>query len=242
MDPIDSEELLRHFTRSAVEKPVQNIVDEIFNDETLREKLGLRGRVSFQSHTNLGQSDTTTVDEAMERMSITDTFRGNQRAASARPATSEQRGKGGGRADQFYIYRQEDGPSSPAVAIEYKAPHKLTRGVITAGLNGTIVPGWDVIDKEGNSVEFFSKWLLAAVVTQYFSYIIDKEVQYGYLFTGDAIVFLQIPDDPITVHYYISIPGVDAQQDDEYGLQQTAVAQVSAFVLRALAAPPPPQE
>ncbi|KAH7021698.1 hypothetical protein B0J12DRAFT_393167 [Macrophomina phaseolina] len=240
MDPIDSEELLRHFARSAVEKPVQNIVDEIFNDETLREKLGLRGRVSFQSHTNLGRSDAT-VDEAMERMSISDTSRGNQRAASARPATSERRGKGGGRADQFCIYRQEDGSSSPAVAIEYKAPHKLTRGAITAGLSGTIVPGRDVIDKEGNSVEFFSKWLLAAVVTQCFSYMIDKGVQYGYLFTGDAIVFLHIPDDPVTVHYYISIPGVDAQQD-EYGLQRTAVAQVSAFVLHALAAPLPPQE
>ncbi|EKG09444.1 hypothetical protein MPH_13515 [Macrophomina phaseolina MS6] len=242
MDPIDSEELLRHFARSAVEKPVQNIVDEIFNDGTLREKLGLRGRVSFQSHTNLGQSDATTVDEAMERMSISDTSRGNQRATSARPATSERRGKGGGRADQFCIYRQEDGSSSPAIAIEYKAPHKLTRGAITAGLSGTIVPGRDVINKEGNSVEFFSKWLLAAVVTQCFSYMIDKGVQYGYLFTGDAIVFLHIPNDPVTVHYYVSIPGVDAQKDDEYGVQRTAVAQISAFVLRALAAPPPPQE
>ncbi|KAH7042245.1 hypothetical protein B0J12DRAFT_712704 [Macrophomina phaseolina] len=203
IDPIDSEELLRHFARSAVEKPVQNIVDEIFNNGTLREKLGLRERVSFQSHTNLGQSDAMTVDEAIERMSISDTSRGNQRATSARPATSERREKG-------------DGSSSPAVTIEYKAPHKLTRGAITAGLSGTIVPGRDIINKEGNSVEFFSKWLLAAV--------------YGYLFTGDAIVFLHIPNDPVTVYYYVSIPG------------RTAVAQISAFVLRTLAAPPPPQE
>ncbi|KAH7010964.1 hypothetical protein B0J12DRAFT_690969 [Macrophomina phaseolina] len=258
LDPIDSEDQLRHFARSAVEKPVQKFVEEVYKDDDLRVSLGLQGTVTFESHTNLGRSDGTTVDEAMRDMSISDTSaqtdvsggrnkrRGKERATSVQAAPSrpreQRKGKGGGRADQFCIYRQEDGPSIPAVAIEYKAPHKLTREEIAVGLSGDIKPHQDVIDKEGDSPEFFSKWLLAAVVTQCFSYMINRGIQYGYVFTGDAIVFLHIPDDPTTVYYYLSVPNVDVQDDDESRLHRTAVAQVSTFVLRALAAEPPPQE
>ncbi|PVH91236.1 hypothetical protein DM02DRAFT_664211 [Periconia macrospinosa] len=255
IDPIDSEDKLRDFAREAAEKLVQMFVAEVVKDSNLRMKLGLRGRMSFQSHTNLRHSSDTKVTEAMQHMSISDAStqaengdkgkrRHNQKkAASAQSESSRpQRGKGGGRADQFCIYRDNDGQSIPAVAIEYKAPHKLTREEIAAGLSGEIVPDRDVINKEGDSLESSSKWLLAAVVTQCFSYMINRGVQYGYIFTGDAIVFLHIPNDPTTVYYYVSVPEVDVQEDDEHRLHRTAVAQVSTFVIRALAAEPPPQE
>ncbi|KAJ9655814.1 hypothetical protein H2201_008724 [Coniosporium apollinis] len=43
------------------------------------------------------------------------------------------------------------------------------------------------------------------------------------------------------VYYHLSIPGSDVQEDDENRLHRTAVAQVSAFVLRALASGAPGQ-
>jgi len=255
VDPIDSEDKLRDFAREAVEKLVQIFVAEICKNSNLRMKLGLQGRISFESHTNLGQSDDTTFREAMRHMSINDASaqandgdrgkkkKGKKKAASTQSALPRpQKGKGGGRADQFCIYRHNDGQSIPAVAIEYKAPHKLMREEIVAGLSGEIVPDRDVIDKEIDSLESSSKWLLAAVITQCFSYMVNRGVQYGYIFTGDAIVFLHIPNDPTVVYYYVSVPKVDVQEDDEHRLHRTAVAQVSTFVLRALAAEPPPQK
>jgi hypothetical protein len=85
------------------------------------------------------------------------------------------------------------------VLIEYKAPHKLPLAEIIAGLRGEIRPAEEIINKEGDDLEFLSKSLVAVVVTQLFSSMIGKGVQRGYVFTGEAIIFLYIPDDPTTV-------------------------------------------
>lgn len=47
--------------------------------------------------------------------------------------------------------------------------------------------------------------VVAVVVTQLFSYMVDIGVQYGYICTGKAFVFLHIPKDP-TVVKYLRIP------------------------------------
>ncbi|EKG09024.1 hypothetical protein MPH_14005 [Macrophomina phaseolina MS6] len=258
---ISSEDGVRKFAQDTVENVVQTLLEEVYKDEGLRKKLGLHGTVTFESHTNIGPADEESVDEAMGRMSISEPLfssgggrRGNggakgrgegkaqrrsrevSRPAGSRPARGAQRGV----ADQFCIYRLDDGSSMPAVAIEYKAPHKLTRGEIAAGLSGEIVPDRDVIRKDGEGFVFLSKRLLAAIVTQCFSYMVKKGLQDGYLYTGEAIVFLHIPDDPALVYYHVCIPNLDVQDDDEGRLHRTAVAQVFAFVLRALAAERPP--
>lgn len=128
------------------------------------------------------------------------------------------------------------------VAIEYKAPHKLTIEEISTGLQGDIWPERDVIDKNEDSFAFRCKNLLAAVVTQLFSYMIDKEVQYGYICTGEAFIFGHIPDDPTSFHYSVNIPGKDYNIDDEGRLERTAVGQVFAFTLQALRKRRPGQE
>jgi tRNA A-37 threonylcarbamoyl transferase component Bud32 len=129
----------------------------------------------------------------------------------------------------------------PAVLIEYKAPHKLPLAEIIAGLSGEIRPAEDVINKDGDELEFLSKSLLAAVITQLFSSMIGKGVQRGYIFTGEATIFLYIPDDPTTVQYHLSIPSLDVQDSDRNRLHRTAVAQITAFILNAFAAEPPSQ-
>ncbi|CAG9938554.1 unnamed protein product, partial [Clonostachys rosea f. rosea IK726] len=150
------------------------------------------------------------------------------------------RGKGN-RADQFCIYQTSDDRRIPAVAIEYKAPHKLRRSDIVTGLVSKIHPDRDVINREGEGFTFAARRLTTAVVTQLFSYMIGKGIQYAYVCTGEAYVFLHIPDDPSCVYYYVCVPSLDVEDDDENRLHRTAVAQAFAFVLQAIRSPPPSQ-
>lgn len=116
----------------------------------------------------------------------------------------------------------------PAYAGEFKAPHKLTLAELIAGFH-EMEPARDVIDKAGDTFEFHATHLVTAVVTQIFSYLVDSGVQYGYICTGEAFVFLHIPDDPSLVYYYLSVPNRDVRVHDEYRLRRTAVGQVLAF-------------
>ncbi len=128
------------------------------------------------------------------------------------------------------------------IPLPSSSSHKFPLAQIIAGLNGEIRQGDEIINKEGDDFEFLSKSLVAAVITQLFSYMIAKGVQHGYVFDGEAIIFLNIPnDDPSTACYHLSIPRLDFQEDDENRLHRTSVAQILAFVLGALAAEPPGQ-
>lgn len=72
--------------------------------------------------------------------------------------------------------------------------------------------------------------------------MIDSEVKNGYICTGEAFIFLHIPDDPTRVYYHLCVPNKDVLPDEECRLHRTAVGQVLAFTLNALAAEPSPQE
>ncbi|KAK6206185.1 hypothetical protein QIS74_13604 [Colletotrichum tabaci] len=196
---------------------------------------------TFESHTNLGETDVS-LSEHLHRMSIEKGDTGQPAPASRPPSRKPQRrarGKGN-RADQFCIQRTSDGRNIPAVAIEYKAPHKLGRNEVVTGLASEIQPERDVINKDGEGFAYASKALAAAVVTQLFSYMIGKGIQYGYVCTGEAFVFLHIPDDPTTVRYHACVPNLDVLDNDVNRLHRTAVAQVFAFIIQALRVEPPP--
>ncbi|KAJ9226129.1 hypothetical protein DTO027B5_5813 [Paecilomyces variotii] len=238
--PISSEHGLRHFERDTVENAVQKLVDAVYENPLLRNSLDLRGTVTFESHTNLGQSEN--ISESLGHMSLTDNDLGGAPPAPTTPARRAPRktkGKGN-RADQFCIYRMSDGASVPTMAIEYKAPHKLSQDEVVTGLASEIHPERDVINREGEGFQFASRALATAVVTQLFSYMIGKGIQYGYICTGQVFIFLYIPDDPATVYYHVCVPNLDVLDDDENRLHRTAVAQVFAFILQALRAAPPP--
>ena len=237
LSPISSEIGLRDFERDSVENAVRKLFDEAYHDPQLRSEFGLQGNISFESHTNLGRSGDT-FSETMERMSIGDKSTAAQPTA---PANTHRRARGkGNRADQFCISRNEHGQNAPVVAIEYKPPHKLTREEVVVGLRSEIQPRRDVIHKTGEGFEFAARSLAAAVVTQLFSYMIGKGVQYGYVCTGEVFVFLFIPQDPTTVYYHVAVPNLDVVDDDTTRLHRTAVAQVFAFILQAVCAEPPP--
>ncbi|KAH7418838.1 hypothetical protein BKA64DRAFT_565249 [Cadophora sp. MPI-SDFR-AT-0126] len=252
LDPITSELGLRHYARETVENPVRTLIEEIHGNGQLREQLQLRGTMMFESHTNLGQQSQPSIEEEIEHMSVTEpnTSQVGGRRAKSKGKQAEKKGKQNtegacrrraGAADQFCIYELSDGQRAPVVLIEYKAPHKFPLAEIIAGFKGEIQPAEEIINKEGDDFEFLSKSLFAAVVTQLFSSMVGKGVQRGYVFTGEAIIFLFIPDDPTTVRCHLSIPHLDFQEDDENRFHRTSVAQISAFVLTALAAEAPGQ-
>ncbi|KAH8907562.1 hypothetical protein BR93DRAFT_878021 [Coniochaeta sp. PMI_546] len=262
LKPISSELGLRDFECEVVENAVQQMVDRISADPLLRSTLGLRGTVTFESHTNLGVTDNNPISGPLDLMSIENAGAsaagGMATATTTAPASSSSssataqppaaaprarlraRGKGN-RADQFCAYRTSDGQSVPVLAIKHKAPHKLSVDELVTGLESEIQPERDIINKDGQGFAFTAKRLAAAVVTQLFSYMVGKGIQYGYICTGEAFVFLHVPDDPANVYFSICVPSLDVLEDDETRLHRTAAAQVFAFILQAIRKRPPPQ-
>ncbi|KAK4073571.1 hypothetical protein Purlil1_13013 [Purpureocillium lilacinum] len=232
--PISSEIDLRNFERDTVEIAVQRLLDGVYGNQRLRNNLNMQGTVTFKDHTNLGP-DEEAVSESLEALTI-------QATAPTGAFKRRALGRGNRRADQFCIRRNENGRSDPFLAIEYKAPHKLSRDQIVAGLGREIQPQHDVITAEGKGFEFESKRLCAAVITQLFSYMVGLGTSYGYICTGEVFIFLHIPtENPSIVYYSTQVPNLDVVDDDETRLHRTAVAQVFAFVLRAAREEPPPQ-
>lgn len=231
---------------------MEKIIDVLLRDETLRQDFHIEGKVTFEDRANPEGPTETSLEEAIGHLHVNDplpqsrrqmTSRGKrgsrQRSGNlqgARPSRRRNR-----RADQFCVHVVEGERRIPAYAVEFKAPHKLTLAELIRGLH-EMEPAQDVIDQVGDTFEFHATHLVAAVITQIFSYMVDSGVQYGYICTGEAFVFLQIPQDPTLVYYYLCVPNEDVQEDDEYRLHRTAVGQVLAFTLNALAADLPPQE
>ncbi|RFU25118.1 hypothetical protein B7463_g11219, partial [Scytalidium lignicola] len=236
IDPISSELGLRHYARETVENPVRTLIEEVYRDEQLREELQLRGTMIFESHTSLPQPSETPIEEEIENMSITDL---NASQAEGNPAIhkgsqDDKRGKQGnaggpGRGGQGLLI------SSAYTRCQMAKGFQLLRSSISHCTTE------EVINKEGDDFDFCSKSLVAAVITQLFSDMVRKGIQCGYIFVGEAIIFLYIPDDPITVRYHLSIPRLDFQVDDENRFHRTSVAQIFTFVLSALATEAPSQ-
>lgn len=129
------------------------------------------------------------------------------------------------------------------------APHKLPLSDIYEGLddmNLEEVVQWREVD---TSQDRFRR-LIAAVITQAFSYMVINGSEYGCVCTGEAFIFLRVPDDPRTVYYFLSVPKGDVgtttgwtpDLDGTNRLHLTAVGQMLAFTLQALKTPPRSQK
>ena len=108
--------------------------------------------MTFESHTNLGANQDT-ISKPIEQISLSSNNGPSavSHTPNARAATKphrKARGKGN-RADQFCIYRMSDGDKMPKLAIEYKAPYKLSVDEIVTGLKSAIEPERDVINQDG---------------------------------------------------------------------------------------------
>ncbi|KAK7177357.1 hypothetical protein PSPO01_16598, partial [Paraphaeosphaeria sporulosa] len=155
---------------------------------------------------------------------------------------------GGKHPDQFCVYNtgttRNAQKSIAAFILEFKAPHKLPLGHIYEGL-GEMALEEVVQCHEDETLRDRFRRLVAAVITQAFSYMISIGVEYGCVCTGEAYIFLRVGDDPRTVHYFLSVPkgdvgattGWTAGSEGPNRLHLTAVGQMLAFTLQALKTP-----
>ena len=127
----------------------------------------------------------------------------------------------------------------PSFLIEYKAPHKLSLAHIKAGLQDMDLDRIVRYQKD-ESPEDICRRVVAAVITQLSHYMYEGRNEYGCVATGEAFIFLRVPDDNFsTVLYYLSVPQEDVGNTTGWAggdnrLHLTAVGQLLAFTLRAL--------
>ena len=179
------------------------IIEALRTDETLGRELCLHGRVAFHDRANPSENTDGSLEESLEHLHVDDALpsrrqrrgrgRGRKQAQAhqqTRPARRRNR-----RADQFCVHVVANERQVPAYVVEFKAPHKLTEPELVAGLHEVELER-DVIGREGDTFEFHATHLVSAVVTQTVSYMFDSGVRDGYICTGEAFVFLHIPEDP----------------------------------------------
>ncbi|EHK22901.1 uncharacterized protein TRIVIDRAFT_133361, partial [Trichoderma virens Gv29-8] len=95
---------------------------------------------------------------------------------------------------------------------------------------------------EGDDFTFASRTLVAATISQLYSYMISKEIQYGCVCTGEAFIFCCISeDDPCTIYCTPCVPEREVMPDDPARLHRTAGALVFGLVLQALRSRPLPE-
>ncbi|KAG6156821.1 hypothetical protein E4U11_005503 [Claviceps purpurea] len=75
-----------------------------------------------------------------------------------------------------------------------------------------------------------------AVITQAFAAMVREGIRYGYVDTGEVMIFLHINDnDPSIVEYHLCDPSSDVDGDDDK-MDFSAVSQLFAFTVQAMKA------
>ena len=248
---IGSEKTLEYIERLTLETHVESLLKHLSKCDSKANKLGLRGDIVFENHENTLSKDYDETEQRLDELSLV--------TPAKKPEISKpiERFRPGGAShpDAFCVYQRKDQKRVPLAAVELKPPHKLPLSILEAGVRD-MDPLKEVVNRVTIPLEkqdpagYFSyraDRLAAAAITQTFSYMIANGLEYGYLGTGEAFVFLRVREkDPETVYYHLCIPNDDVGEEtgwrpdssDANRLHLTAVAQVSAFCLQAVNATP----
>ncbi|KAG0158109.1 hypothetical protein PDIDSM_5622 [Penicillium digitatum] len=159
---VGSELDLHHFLRQTVEDYISKIIEELYNDPTLRQNIDIRGRrrsPRLAAREQSASSNTATRDP-----------RAPPPARSSRP-----------RADQFCVYNIPSQSSESVHRIaayikEYKSPHKVKLGHIYEGLEDMDID--KVVEQEKNEtlkVRFHRA--IAGLLVQPYDYMIRAGAQ-----------------------------------------------------------------
>ena len=256
--PIASFEDLGCFVYQSLHGRLTQIIKQLYNHADIRERFNLKGSTAIENHSESLQPawpfGWCLWPSSPESMRVLRTGNQPQRSTQSKevqpsdPAdisTADANLSGFARADQFCVYnvsRSRQAPSQrvPAFLIEFKAPHELTLGHIIEGLHDMKLE--HIVQ---NRKQDCFRRIIAAVITQAFSYMVRAGLEYGCICTGEACIFLRIPDDPRLVYYYLSVPKADVGEETgwtpdgggENRLHLTAVGQMLAFTLLALKTP-----
>ena len=237
---IASERDLESYQLLTLESPVADIVSHLVTMTAAREQFSLADGVIFENHANT-LSDV--AEDVAQRLYTHDQPSHAARLAG-RPAPKPSY------ADQICVYRTTDGINSPRFVIEYKPPHKLSIPNLRVGLRpvhlfNDVVNRPTVPKDPEEKLIYNADMLVGAAVTQVFAYMVENALQYSYITTGEAFIFLHIQeDDPTTLYYHLAEPNneIEAENGPVFPIFQTAIGQMLSFCLMALRSTPLSQE
>lgn len=124
----------------------------------------------------------------------------------------------------------------PVLVSCYRPPSRLSLNEIYRGLRESINVWADVMTAThlGNDFDFRSKQLVTVVIIRLFHHMLEVRTRFGYISTGEALVFLEISESARLLSFAVCVPRHDVEANSVTGLHRTAAAQVLAFTLRAL--------
>lgn len=224
---IASEDDLKLCQHSIVENFVADVFSVLAANHQDGESWALGQAVVFENHTNT-LSDM--AEDVQDRLQLSN------------PSTIPHRTPRPIHADQICVYKNENDQIDLLFIIEYKAPHKLTKEVLRVELRVMNVPE-EVIHRPTIPTDPFEKFnynadkLVAAAVTQTYSYMLESGAEYSCIITGEAMVSLWIEaDDPNSLYYHLAEPKEEVHTGDGLGFKHplTAIGQLLSFCLMAL--------
>ncbi|KAI1499333.1 hypothetical protein F5X99DRAFT_430823 [Biscogniauxia marginata] len=238
---IANEKDLEYFHHIGIEYPVKSIVERLAAEDAVRDAFSIGNGIVFETHLSaLRDVNEEVVDRhAAQLPPVT--------PGQPRPHPNADLDLNTLRPDQICVYKEDGNPGRRILAyvIEYKAPHKLTLPHLRLGLRQMDIYR-EVINRPTKPTaadsealfRYYADWLVAAVVTQTFHYMIQGGLEYGFMTTGEAIVFLKIDwADPTTIYYHLAEPKEEVLAHGDNRYYCTAVSQILAFSLIALGSP-----
>jgi len=232
-----SEADLESYERTALENMVARIITHLCEMELARARFNLGQGITFENHIN---SLNDIAEEVQQHLRIRTPRASPHPSRSSSSSGSESDSKPTQtRADQFCVYKNVDDIRKLLFLVEYKPPHKLSIGNLQAGFRPMNLEDMLTAATIPNELEarlqYNADKLAAAVATQTFHYMIENGLEYSYLTTGEAFVFLQVKEeDPTTLYYHLTVPGHEIDDEELESLfPQTAISQVMSLCLMA---------
>ncbi|EEP75419.1 predicted protein [Uncinocarpus reesii 1704] len=216
------EQDIRPFVRSAIEKPAQRLVQAYLKQV----KDTRTADFFFQNNAySLSNKDITDTADAYGDEAPPSKRRSPERTVKGVP-------------DRWGIRVRPSGDHVTIFVGEYKAAHKMRHGTFKRvfssakedlfldTLKRLSLPFVDTAKEQA---------VVAQVLCQTFHYMITTGLKYGYLTSGEGLVFLMLDEnDPQTLYYHLnSVPDCDHQADD-FDIIYSPASQLSTFVLLSL--------
>ncbi|RFU26337.1 hypothetical protein B7463_g10008, partial [Scytalidium lignicola] len=175
--PLASEKDLEGYLRLAVERPTTNIISAL----QIHEDPPLDGGISFENHMNTLADGNEEVEDSLKDLRISS----GQLTPKSRSRPTNT--------DQNCVYIESNGTRSLRMIVEYKPAHKVTSFNLRADPGSMHLPK-DVFnritipnDKDAKFI-YHSEWLVSAMLTQTYGYMIENGLEYSYVTTGEAYV------------------------------------------------------
>ncbi|KAL7894936.1 hypothetical protein HDV63DRAFT_383075 [Trichoderma sp. SZMC 28014] len=206
IERVEGEVKLCPFDRLGISTSVLALVRQVLGDPALSEATGVRGDVLYSS-----------------------AGRSAQLGIPAEPQFFDDAFEDGQYRGLSLFCNTNNGCPLSLVAFEYRPKQfALNSSMIAALANGIVLTR--AISGDDSSPE----GVITAMINQLLDFMVKSGVRYGYLYSVEGIVFLEMQNDPSVVHYFVSVPKDEVDKHIESTMPCSAVSQIFAFVIRAM--------